>query len=127
MNPTFTHTSDFIGVLTESTILPAVANVIGFEDDLTGRRRIYDAAIWPLDVPGADRALPRPSSSSCTSILPRLPWVVDENGGYVTAEADAERTPAERYRTQWEFVDREMQSSSATCSAVPRRPDQSSS
>ena len=34
---------------------------------------------------------------------------MDENGGYVTAEADAERTPAERYRTQWEFVDREMQ------------------
>jgi len=109
VNPTFTQTSDFIGVLTESTILPAVASVIGFEDDLTGRRRMYDAAIWDLETFPELTELPGPKFVFMHLYLPHSPWVVDENGGYVTAEADAERSPAERYRAQWGFVNRKMQ------------------
>jgi hypothetical protein len=109
VNPTFVQTSDFLGVLIESTILPAAASAVGFEDDLTGRRRNYDAAIWDLETFPELTELPGPKFVFMHLYLPHLPWVVDENGGYVTAEADAQRTPTERYRTQWGFVAREMQ------------------
>ena len=109
VNPTFAQTSDFIGVLTESTIFPSAASVAGFEDDFTNRRRNYDAAIWDIETFPELTELPGPKFVFMHLFLPHEPWVVDENGGYVTAEADAERSPAERYRAQWGFADRAMQ------------------
>ena len=94
VNPTFAQTSDFIGVLTESTILPAVASVVGFEDDLTGRRRNYDAAIWDIETFPELTELSGPKFVFMHLYLPHSPWVVDETGGYVTADADVERSSA---------------------------------
>lgn len=109
VNPTFKETSDFLGVLTESTIVPSIANAIGLEDDLTSRRRTYDAAIWGLETFPRLAELPGPKFVFMHFYLPHSPWVVDGDGNYVTAEVDAERSPVERYRAQWAFVDREMQ------------------
>jgi hypothetical protein len=108
VNPTFAETSDFIGVLTESTILPSAADLIGLEDDFTNRRRNYDAAMWDLETFPELAELPGPKFVFMHLFLPHEPWIVDGEGGYVTEEADAERSPTERYRTQWAFVDREM-------------------
>ncbi len=109
INPTFEQTSDFIGVLTQSTIFPSVASMAGYEDDLTDRRRNYDAAIWGLETFPELVELPGPKFVFMHIFLPHPPWVVDENGEYVSAEADAERSPSEQHRAQWAFVDREMQ------------------
>ncbi|HEX2766928.1 MAG TPA: hypothetical protein VHR55_09875 [Candidatus Limnocylindria bacterium] len=108
VNPQFAQTSDFMGVLTESTILPSVARLAGFEDDLTDRRRIYDAAVWQHETLPELSELPGPKFVFMHSFLPHEPWIVDENGQYVSAEADAERTPLEQHRAQWAYVDREM-------------------
>ena len=108
VNPTFAQTSDFIAVLTESTILPSLANLLGFEDDLSDRRRIYDAAVWGLETFPELTELPGPKFVFMHLYLPHSPWVVDEDGAYVTEEMDGERSTTERYRAQWGFVDREM-------------------
>jgi hypothetical protein len=108
VNPTFAQTSDFIGVLTESTILPAIANVLGFEDELTDRRRNYDAAAWDLRTFPQLADLPGPKFVFMHLFLPHEPWVVDDAGRYVTEEADEQRSFTERYRAQWSFVHREM-------------------
>jgi hypothetical protein len=110
VNPTFAQTSDFMGVLTESTILPAIANVLGFEDELTDRRRNYDAAAWDLRTFPQLADLPGPKFVFMHLVLPHAPWVVDDAGRYVTEEADEQRSFTERYRAQWSFVHREMKS-----------------
>jgi hypothetical protein len=108
VNPTFAQTSDFIGVLTEFTILPAVANVLGFADDFSDRRRNYDAAIWNLRTFPQLVDLPGPKFVLMHLFLPHEPWVVDAEGQYVTEEADDRRSFPERYQAQWSFVHREM-------------------
>jgi hypothetical protein len=108
VNPTFAQTSDFFGVLTESTILPAIANVLGFEDELTDRRRNYDAAAWDLRTFPQLADLPGPKFVFMHLFLPHEPWVVDDAGRYVTEEADKRRSFTDRYRAQWSFVHREM-------------------
>ncbi|HEV2951157.1 MAG TPA: hypothetical protein VGZ51_03545, partial [Actinomycetota bacterium] len=110
VNPLFKQTSDFIAVLTESTILPPVADLLGFEDELSDRRRIYDAAIWGLRTFPQLRELPGPKFVFMHLFLPHEPWVVDAEGRYVTDEAATERSLAERQEDQWAFVDREMRS-----------------
>ena len=108
VNPTFAQTSDFVGVLTDSTIVPSVATLVGFEDDLTDRRRNYDAAIWQLGTLPELSELPGPKFVFMHHFLPHEPWVVGEEGEYVTAEADAERSRIEQHRAQWAFVDRQL-------------------
>ena len=108
VNPVFEQTSDFIGVLAQSTILPPLVSLMGVEDDLTVRRTIYEAAIWGLETFPELTELAGPKFVFMHMYLPHSPWVVDGDGNYVTAEADAERSPTERYRTQWAFVNREM-------------------
>lgn len=110
VNPTFAQTSDFLGVLTESTILPSIANVLGFEDELSDRRRNYDAAVWGLRTFPQLAELPGPKFVFMHLFLPHAPWVVDADGRYVTEEADEGRSFPERYRPQWSFVHREMKS-----------------
>lgn len=110
VNPTFAQTSDFIGVLTEYTILPAIANLLGFEDELSDRRRNYDAAVWDLQTFSQLVDLPGPKFVFMHLFLPHEPWVVDAEGGYVTEQADEGRSFPERYRTQWSFVHRQMTS-----------------
>ena len=109
VNPTFAQTSDFIGVLTQSTIFPSVASTLGFEDDLSERRRNYDAGIWQFETFPDLIELPGPKFVFTHFFLPHEPFVVDEDGGYVSAEADAARSISEQHRTQLAFVNREMQ------------------
>ena len=110
VNPLFKQTSDFIAVLTESTILPPVADLLGFEDELSDRRRIYDAAIWGLRTFPQLRDLPGPKFVFMHLFLPHEPWVVDAEGQYVSDEAAKELPLAEQMETQWAFVYREMRS-----------------
>jgi hypothetical protein len=108
VNPVFEQTSDFMGVLVESTIVPSVASLVGVEDDLTDRRRRFDASIWQLETFPELARLPGPKFVFTHFLLPHPPRVVDENGGYVPADAEDDRPLVERYRNQWAFVDREI-------------------
>ena len=108
VNPTFSQTSDFTGVLTESTILPSMMRLAGFENDLSDRRRNYEAAVWQYETLPELSELPGPKFVVMHSFLPHQPWVVDEDGQYVSAEADAERSPSEQRRAQYAFVHREL-------------------
>ena len=119
VNPVFRQTSDFIGVLMQSTILPPLVSLVGVEDDLTVRRSVYDAAIWGLETLPELAELPSPKFVFMHFYLPHSPWVVDEDGDYVTAEQDATRPPTERYRAQYAFVDREIQKLIAGLLDVP--------
>ena len=119
VNPVFEQTSDFIGVLTQSTILPPLVSLMGVEDDLTVRRSVYEAAIWGLETFPELAELPGPKFVFMHLYLPHSPWVVDGDGNYVTAEEDDARPPTERYRTQYAFVDREMQELIAGLLDVP--------
>ena len=119
VNPEFEQTSDFLGVLTESTILPPLVGLVGVEDDLTRRRTIYDAAIWGLETFPELTELPGPKFVFMHLYLPHSPWVVDGDGNYVTAEEDVARPPTERYRSQYAFVDREMRELIAGLLDVP--------
>ena len=108
VNPIFAQTSDFLAVLSESTILPSIANLLGAEDELSDRRRVYDAAVWGLDTFPELVELPGPKFVFLHLYLPHPPWVVGEDGEYVTREADEERSWTERYRSQWSFVRGQM-------------------
>ena len=119
VNPVFEQTSDFIGVLTQSTILPPLVSLVGVEDDLTQRRRVYEAATWGLETFPELAELPGPKVVFMHFYLPHSPWVVDGDGNYVTAEEDEARPPTERYRTQYAFVDREMKELIAGLLDVP--------
>lgn len=119
VNPVFEQTSDFIGVLAESTILPPLVSLVGVEDDLTGRRRVYDAANWSLETFPELAELAGPKFVFMHLYLPHSPWVVDADGNYVSAEEDHARPPKERYRTQYGFVDREMRELIAGLLDVP--------
>ena len=119
VSPAFEQTSDFLGVLTQSTILPPLVSLMGVEDDLTVRRSVYDAAIWGLETFPELAELPGPKFVFMHLYLPHTPWVVDGDGNYVTAEEDDARPPAERYRTQYAFVDREIQALIAGLLDVP--------
>ncbi len=110
VNPTFAQTSDFLAVLTSSTILPPITDLLGFEDELSDRRRIYDAAIWGLETFPELTELPGPKFVFFHLYLPHSPWVVDEEGRYVSEEADSDRPALEQHTTQWDFVYREMRS-----------------
>lgn len=119
VNPVFEQTSDFIGVLTQSTILPPLVSLMGVEDDLTVRRSVYDAAIWGLETFPELAELPGPKFVFMHLYLPHTPWVVDADGNYVSAEEDEARPPTERYRSQYAFVDREMRELIAALLDVP--------
>ena len=119
VNPVFEQTSDFIGVLTQSTILPPLVSLMGVEDDLTVRRSVYEAAIWGLETFPELAELPGPKFVFMHLYLPHSPWVVDGDGNYVTAEEDDARPPTERYRSQYAFVDREMRELIAGLLDVP--------
>lgn len=109
VNPVFEQTSDFMGVLIESTILPSVVSLAGVEDDLTDRRRRYDATMWQLETFPELARLPGPKFVFTHFLVPHPPRVMDEDGGYVSADAEADRPPVERFRAQWAFVDREIE------------------
>ena len=119
VNPVFQQTSDFLGVLTQSTILPPLVSLIGVEDDLTVRRTVYEAAMWGLETFPELTELPGPKFVFMHLFLPHPPWVVDGGGNYVTAEEDNARSPTERYRSQYAFVDREVQELIAGLLDVP--------
>ena len=119
VNPVFEQTSDFIGVLTQSTILPPLVSLMGVEDDLTVRRSVYEAATWALDTFPELAELPGPKFVFMHFYPPHAPWVVDGDGNYVTAEEDNARPPTERYRSQYAFVSREMQELIAGLLDVP--------
>ena len=108
VNPTFAEASDFVTMLTSLTILPPIADRLGFEDELSDRRRNYDAAIWDLETFPQLADLPGPKFVFFHLYLPHAPWVVDANGGYVTDEDDSRRPEREQQATQWDFVSREM-------------------
>jgi hypothetical protein len=110
VNPVFDRTSDFLSVLYESTIIPPIANRVGLGDAFTERRLNYEAATWSLGEFPRLRDLPGPKFVFYHLFLPHHPFVVDREGRYVTARADASRTLQEQYQTQWSFVHREMRS-----------------
>jgi hypothetical protein len=108
VNPTFSRTSDFLTVLYESTIIPAVADRLGFEDAFSERRLNYEALTWQLATFPTLHDLASPKFVFMHLFLPHHPWIVDEAGAYVTAAEDRKRTPEERYTAQWHYVDREI-------------------
>jgi hypothetical protein len=108
LNPTFAQSSDFEAMLISLTILPPIADRLGFEDELSDRRRIYDAAIWDIETFPRLTDLPGPKFVFFHLYLPHSPWVVDAEGRYVTDADDRERAEYEQQVTQWDFVSREM-------------------
>jgi len=108
VNPQFDQTSDFLGVLYETTIFPAIATRLGFQDAFTQRRTNYEAFQWQLATFPSLRALPGPKLVFTHLFLPHHPWVVDEDGAYVTAAADRRRTSLEQREAQWRVVDRSV-------------------
>jgi hypothetical protein len=110
VNPAFADASDFVTMLMSLTVLPPIVDRLGFEDELSARRRSYDAAIWGLETFPRLADLPGPKFVFFHLYLPHLPWVVDAEGNYVTDEEDAARSAQERHATQWAFVSREMRS-----------------
>ena len=66
---------------------------MGVEDDLTGRRRVYDAANWSLETFPELAELAGPKFVFMHLYLPHSPWVVDADGNYVSAEEDRPRVP----------------------------------
>ena len=63
VNPTFAQTSDFLAVLTSSTILPPITDLLGFEDELSDRISRYTKSHWVVCCSRGERAL---SASSLT-------------------------------------------------------------
>jgi hypothetical protein len=110
VNPKFSQTSDFQAVLYESTILPPIATRLGFEDAFSERRLNYEALTWELATFPQLRGLAGPKFVFTHLFLPHHPWIVDEDGGYVSAREDQERTPLERHQAQWLHVDRQVRS-----------------
>jgi hypothetical protein len=108
VNPQFDRTSDFLGVLYETTIFPAIATRLGFQDAFTQRRTNYEAFQWQLATFPSLRDLPGPKLVITHLFLPHHPWVVDEDGGYVSAAADRRRSPLEQREAQWRTVDRSV-------------------
>jgi hypothetical protein len=108
VNPVFGRTSDFQTVLYQSTILPAIAGRLGFEDAFTERKVNDDAYRWELATFPTLRDLAGPKFVLTHLFLPHHPWIVDEDGDYISAAADKKRTPAERYDAQWAEVDRQV-------------------
>jgi hypothetical protein len=99
--------------------VPSLIGLTGAEDDLTPRRNTYDAANWALERLPELTELPGPKFVFIHSYLPHYPWVMDEDGDYVSIEADAERSDAERHQPQYAWVDREMQELIAGLLDVP--------
>jgi hypothetical protein len=108
VNPVFGRTSDFQTVLYQSTILPAIAGRLGFEDAFTERKVNDDAYRWELATFPTLRDLTGPKFVLTHLFLPHHPWIVDEDGDYISAADDKKRTPAERYDAQWAEVDRQV-------------------
>lgn len=106
VNPRFQETSDFLGVLYETTIVPAIATRIGFEDAFTQRRTNFEAFQWQLGTFLTLRELPGPKLVFTHLFLPHHPFVVDEDGNYVSDGADRSRTLLEQHESQWRTVDR---------------------
>jgi hypothetical protein len=52
VNPVFRDTSDFAGVLYDTTIVPAVVHRLGLDDGRSGRRKNYDAFSLGLELIG---------------------------------------------------------------------------
>lgn len=108
VNPQFAETSDFWAALSESTILPPIDDLLGFEDQLSPRRRVYQAAQWTLGTFPAVAELAGPKFVFWHFYLPHHPFVVDAAGNYVPDDEDETRPELDRRRTQWAYVDREM-------------------
>jgi hypothetical protein len=108
VNPVFGRTSDFQTVLYQSTILPAIAGRLGFEDAFTERKVNDEAYRWELATFPSLRDLAGPKYVLTHLFLPHHPWIVDDDGDYISAAEDKKRTPAERYDAQWAEVDRQV-------------------
>jgi hypothetical protein len=108
VNPVFGRTSDFQTVLYQSTILPAIAGRLGFEDAFTERKVNDEAYRWELATFPTLRDLAGPKFVLTHLFLPHHPWIVDKDGAYISAAADKKRTPAERFDAQWAEVDRQV-------------------
>jgi hypothetical protein len=120
VNPVFRDTSDFAGVLYDTTILPAIVHRLGLDDGRDGRRRNYDAFRWQLDQLDGLIARPGPKFVFIHFFLPHHPFVVDAAGDYVPRDVDSRRARTEQWATQWGHTDDQIQ---AIVSSLMEGPD----
>ncbi|MFL5770975.1 MAG: hypothetical protein ACJ765_12940 [Chloroflexota bacterium] len=108
VNPVFRDTSDFAGVLYDTTILPAIVHRLGLDDGRDGRRKNFDAFEWQLQQVSELTAQPGPKFVFIHLFLPHHPFIVDDDGDYVPTDVDSRRTRREQQATQWGVVDAEV-------------------
>jgi hypothetical protein len=123
VNPVFRDTSDFAGVLYDTTIVPAIVHRLGLEDGRNGRRKNYDAFSWGLQQVAGAMALPGPKFVFIHFFLPHHPFVVDGDGGYVPTDVDANRSRTEQRAAQWKVIDAEIRRIVAALLAGPAETD----
>ncbi len=108
VNPVYRDTSDFAGVLYDTTIVPAIVHRLGLDDGRDGRRRNYDALVWQLDQIRQLADLPGPKFVFVHIFLPHPPYVVGFDDEYVARDVAARRTVRDQQTAQWGFVGREL-------------------
>jgi hypothetical protein len=123
VNPVFRDTSDFAGVLYDTTIVPAIVHRLGLDDGRDGRRRNYDAFSWELDQIDRLIARPGPKFVFIHLFLPHHPYVVDEEGEYVPTDLDSKRTRHEQQSAQWGHLDAEVRDIVGSLLAGPDATD----
>jgi hypothetical protein len=123
VNPVFHDTSDFAGVLYDTTIVPAIVHRLGLEDGRNSRRKNYDAYSWELDQIDGLIDRPGPKFVFIHLFLPHHPFVVDEDGAYVPTDVDASRTRHEQQAAQWGEVDTQVRNIVGSLLAGPDSAD----
>lgn len=112
--------SDFVEVLTDTTIMPAARSALGLAAPEQGpRRRHYDAARAQFDA--LEGLVDRPGRQFVFAhiLLPHDPYVFDRKGAFVPYTTERSRSRAQNYVEQLRYVNARLRALVARLTARP--------
>lgn len=118
--------SEFAEVFQGTTAVPDIVDLFGEREPATHRERARAHAVWQLDeldrlVAEAADTTDAPRFVLMHIALPHEPYVFDADGSLVTEDVEQERTTAENYRRQLEYLNSRLAGVVEQLSSIPEQ------
>lgn len=116
--------SEFAQVFQGTTAVPDIVDLFGERKPATHRERFRAHAVWQLDeldrlVAEAADTTDAPRFVLMHIAMPHEPYVFDTDGSLVTEDEEEDRTTAENYRRQMEYLNSRLVGAVEQLSSIP--------
>lgn len=109
VNLTFDSPVEFGDILLDSTMVPALGQLLGVRDRESFERRQYRRVWFQFDALERISRDPEPTFTFAHFLLPHPPYIVDADGSFVLPEDAANESRSEAYLAQLAFTNRQIE------------------